>query len=270
METIEILWGRKVRASWTGSVGSLFMVVCCPLWLASNWIGLEYFDGSIFAEIAALRHQGFWLFMQNYFPRPTWEASVGYALWVVFQAFLYMVLPGPISTGQLTPAGNLLKYKTNGLRAWLVTHIVFLAAGFFGYLDLAIIAKHFEGLFFAFNVYGFLLSIFAFAKAHLAPSYPGDCKFSGSLIFDFFVGIELNPRLGEHFDLKLFHNGRPGIVAWTLIDISYTALQYQKFGRVTNSMLLVDLFHFIYVLDFFFNEDWYLRTIDMTHDHYGY
>jgi hypothetical protein len=29
--------------------------------------------------------------------------------------------------------------------------------------------------------------------------------------------VELNPRLGKSFDLKFFHNGRPGIVAWTLM-----------------------------------------------------
>jgi 7-dehydrocholesterol reductase len=31
------------------------------------------------------------------------------------------------------------------------------------------------------------------------------------------MGLELNPRIGDSFDLKLFHNGRPGIVAWTLM-----------------------------------------------------
>ena len=42
-------------------------------------------------------------------------------------------------------------------------------------------------------------------------------KYTGSLIFDYFVGIELNPRFGTHWDFKLFHNGRPGIIAWTLM-----------------------------------------------------
>lgn len=48
------------------------------------------------------------------------------------------------------------------------------------------------------------------------------------------------------------------------------AYQYQTFGYVTKSMLLVNFFHFLYVLDFFYNEDWYLRTIDITHDHFGF
>jgi len=39
---------------------------------------------------------------------------------------------------------------------------------------------------------------------------------------------------------------------------------------VTNSILLVTFLHFLYIVDFFYYEDWYLRTIDMCHDHYGW
>jgi len=35
-------------------------------------------------------------------------------------------------------------------------------------------------------------------------------------------------------------------------------------------MILLNLFHFLYVIDFFYNEDWYLRTIDIAHDHFGF
>lgn len=53
-------------------------------------------------------------------------------------------------------------------------------------------------------------------------------------------------------------------------DISFAAYQYQRLGFVTNSMIIVNLLHAIYVLDFFWNEDWYTRTIDITHDHLGW
>lgn len=33
------------------------------------------------------------------------------------------------------------------------------------------------------------------------------------------MGIEFNPRFGKHWDFKLFHNGRPGIIAWTLMYV---------------------------------------------------
>ena len=35
-------------------------------------------------------------------------------------------------------------------------------------------------------------------------------------------------------------------------------------------MILVNILHAMYVLDFFYHEDWYLRTIDIAHDHFGY
>lgn len=41
----------------------------------------------------------------------------------------------------------------------------------------------------------------------------------GSALFDLFMGIELNPRIGGHFDFKLFTNGRPGLIAWTLMFV---------------------------------------------------
>jgi len=84
------------------------------------------------------------------------------------------------------------------------------------------------------------------------------------------MGIELNPRFGKTLDWKLFHNGRPGIIGWTLIDLAYTVLQYRTFGHVTNSIVIVNILHTAYVIDFFVNEDWYLRTIDICHDHFGF
>lgn len=35
-------------------------------------------------------------------------------------------------------------------------------------------------------------------------------------------------------------------------------------------MLVVLALQTIYVVDFFWNEDWYTRTIDITHDHFGF
>lgn len=83
------------------------------------------------------------------------------------------------------------------------------------------------------------------------------------------MGIELNPRIGS-FDIKLFHNERIGIELWSLLNLSYAAKQYELYGTVTNSMIAVNVLHLVYILDFFWNEDWYLRTIDIAHDHFGW
>lgn len=110
------------------------------------------------------------------------KACIGYLIWLVFQANLYIFLPGRTSSGRLTPAGNVLKYNTNGLVALAVTHLLILMAAVAGILNPAILAKHWEGLFVAANMYGGLLSIFSYVKAHIAPTYPQDRKFSGQKI----------------------------------------------------------------------------------------
>ena len=55
-----------------------------------------------------------------------------------------------------------------------------------------------------------------------------DCKWSGSVMYDMFMGVEHNTRLGEWFDFKLFFNGRPGIVGWTVINFSFAAKQVRS------------------------------------------
>lgn len=263
-------WGRRSHASWTASLGALLIVTFCPVWIITNWIALEHYGGSLQATVHSLLRLGLFEFVTLHAPRPSLQAAAGYLTWLSFQAFLYSKLPGPLSKGQMTPAGNLLFYTTNGILAWTLTHLLFVAGSFTRLLDPAIIARHWEGLLVAVNVYGFSLALFAQIKAYIAPSHPDDRKFTGSLIYDYYMGIELNPRIGEWWDFKLFYNGRPGIIAWTLIDLSWMAYQYQTFGYITKSMLLVTSFHFLYVLDFFYNEAWYLKTIDIAHDHFGF
>lgn len=122
---------------------------------------------------------------------------------------------------------------------------------------------------------GWTLAILAYLKAHLAPTHASDRKFSGSRVYDLFMGVEHNPRIAasrgaQAFDFKLFFNGRPGILAWTIILVCFAAEQFARFGCISNSMLLLILLQSLYVLDFFRNEGWYVRTIDITHEHFGF
>lgn len=40
---------------------------------------------------------------------------------------------------------------------------------------------------------------------------------SGSVFHDYMVGVELNPRLGQHWDLKMFQVGRLGMNSWVVM-----------------------------------------------------
>jgi Delta14-sterol reductase len=63
---------------------------------------------------------------------------------------------------------------------------------------------------------------------------------TGSMIYDFFIGRELNPRVtipyfGE-VDIKSFMELRPGMLGWIMLDLAFMAQQYKSYGYVSDSM----------------------------------
>ncbi|KAK0613525.1 ergosterol biosynthesis ERG4/ERG24 [Immersiella caudata] len=246
------IWGRTGPGrSWLGSLAASSLVVLAPIGTIVLYIGFD-------------------VIILRYDPRPTAEAAFAIACWVGWQAVLFQVLPAEVCEGQYTPAGHALTYRLNGLSAWIITHLVWVTLCWAGILDPAFIARNWSGLVATMNLGGVLVAALAFAKAYIYPTHPRDRKFSGSSVYDFYMGIELNPRLGQNFDFKLFSNGHLGMMIWTLIDFSNMAYQYQTAGHVTLSLALLSALQTLYVLDFFVNESWYLGTIDIAHDHYGF
>ncbi|KAH7309680.1 ergosterol biosynthesis ERG4/ERG24 family-domain-containing protein [Stachybotrys elegans] len=265
------IWGRAgIGRSWLQSLVAASPVVLAPLASVSIFITLARFDGSLSEFAAAAAREGFWNLLALYGPKLTYKGLVAMVYWVGLQAVLYKYLPGETAVGQYTPAGYLLSYRINGLQAWIITHLLYAGLSFFGIIDPGFIPRNWSSLVAAMNLAGFVVSGLALVKAYVMPTHPEDRKFSGSSLYDFYMGIELNPRLGNGFDLKLFTNGRPGMMAWTLVDLSNMAYQYQKQGYIEPSLILMTILQTIYVLDFFVNESWYLRTIDIAHDHYGF
>lgn len=73
------------------------------------------------------------------------------------------------------------------------------------------------------------------------------------------------------FDVRvaLCFTNTPFTDFWTR-DISNIAYQYQVHNTISPALVLISILHGIYVLDFFIYEAWYLRTIDIAHDHFGF
>lgn len=269
-------WGRYYQSSWLWNiiVGSVF-IFSPPVvfYYHIACYGTDYYCDLAAPVQSILNGTSFYEAIGQFIPYPTFESLQIVAIWTSFQAVLYLYLPGPIGYGQKTPAGLELPYNVNGFRAFILSNVLFvlLSDPRFG-LNLfnpTIFFDHRGALLAVANIFGYLLSIYAYIKAHFNPTHPDDVKFSGNFIYDFFMGAEFNPRIGD-FDFKLFFNGRPGIIAWNIINISFMYKQYEIYSRVSNSLILVTFLHFLYIIDFFYNEDWYLRTIDISHDHYGW
>lgn len=162
-------WGRLSVPSWLGAAGCGAIIMLCPTLVIFIWIALEHHQGSLFNAAFSVWENGFFGFVEKFAPVATLNATLGYLGWLAFQAVLFTFLPGQLSIGQLTPAGHLLKYTTNGLLAWVVTHVTAVALVYADLLDPALIAKQWGALLVAVNVCGFLLSKFAYSKLKMPP-----------------------------------------------------------------------------------------------------
>ena len=72
--------------------------------------------------------------------------------------------------------------------------------------------------------------------------------FLGCTIYDYWMGRELNPRIGN-LDLKFFCGLRPGLIGWTIINMSFCAEAMKQQGGINPALLLVTIFQGIYVAD---------------------
>lgn len=103
---------------------------------------------------------------------------------------------------------------------------------------------------------------------------------SGNMIYDFFIGRELNPRIdipdsipllgGQSLDIKIFCELRPGMLGWILLNLAFIAHQYREHGLISDSILLITAFQTLYVLDALYMEPSILTTIDVTTDGFGF
>jgi delta14-sterol reductase len=97
---------------------------------------------------------------------------------------------------------------------------------------------------------------------------------TGNLIYDFYIGRELNPRvniplIGE-VDVKAWLEMRPGLTGWMLLNMAFVAKQHRTYGYVSDSIVLVSLVQAYYVLEGQYAEQGILGMMDITTDGLGF
>ncbi|KAI9931882.1 erg24, C-14 sterol reductase [Aspergillus wentii] len=103
---------------------------------------------------------------------------------------------------------------------------------------------------------------------------------TGNVLYDFFIGRELNPRVklpipfvsdtARTIDIKVWCEMRPGLLGWIILNLSNIARQYRTFGYITDSVVLVTVFQAFYVLDGLYMEPALLTTMDVIMDGFGF
>jgi 7-dehydrocholesterol reductase len=268
------MWGRTSSPNiWSqGTMWTLFFTA--PLFTSLALITMQKYDGSILALYKNVGLEDFTIDIGD-----LWTVSQIAGIWLLLQYVLALLpdvlhhLPipyrGGVQYGNATPAGHTLPYRINGLQAFIITHLLFACSVWYGWIRPAYIVDKGLEAFYVANIFGYALTFLVYIKAHVFSSHPKDNKYSGSRLYDLIMGVELNPRLFG-IDFKLFFNGRPGIVLWSILNLCFAFKQYELFGAVSGSMKLLIVLQGLYILDFFWNEAWYLKTLDIALDHFGF
>jgi Delta14-sterol reductase len=209
---------------------------------------------------------------------------MGYTLaYYALNLILYRLLPGKEVDGTELASGGKLKYRFNGLASTLFILVACLAGTITQGAEFPVwtyLTDNYVQILTANIIISFALAIYVYVGSFsVRPGNPEKRELAaggqtGNLMYDFYIGRELNPRVTLPFfgeiDIKTFCEVRPGLLLWFLLDCAWTAKQYRTYGFVTDSIVFITVVQGLYVIDCFVMEPAILTMMDITMDGFGF
>ncbi|XP_065305419.1 uncharacterized protein [Dermacentor albipictus] len=198
----------------------------------------------------------------------TWEAWTFAVAFTLYSGLSIPLLAGKAYRGPPTSSGFRPVYRNSGFTYYVLSMLI---AGYFlvekdlpGYP----IYKGIPSLVVVLTIEGFLVSALLYVKGLTSPS-PGEHGPSGSAVFDFYWGLELYPRVGKRFDVKLWTNSRFGMMLWQLLVLVSWKAQVETSGW-NWAMAVTSFLQTAHAAKFFWREDSYMQFEDVVVDRSGY
>lgn len=201
---------------------------------------------------------------------PSWTTAGIILAYFCYMALALFLLPGKQIPGVVLADKTRIYYRCNGFITLflLVTLLgISMAAGL---LSLAVVADKGGELLSTTLILSALISLFLYVAGHLSQSKMTSLKphITGNFIHDWWFGIQLNPQfLG--IDLK-FLLIRSGMIGWVIINLSVAAKAFQLKDSLNLSMILYQIFCLLYVMDYFWYEEYMTSTWDIIAENLGF
>ncbi|XP_055882081.1 uncharacterized protein LOC106053689 [Biomphalaria glabrata] len=251
----------------------LVLLMTMPNFVIVLWYTVIHCNGSylkmlsVFTEKSVFSGMSYiWSMARSPSPVIIWSL----VLYGVYALAMMKLLPGQIVFGPVTPKGNVPVYKDNGFLFFVLTMILFwtltLLLRPFG-ISPSMYYDKFDEMIVALNVCSLLFCFALYLKGKLAPSTT-DSGSSGNIIFDYYWGMELYPRIFG-FDVKVFIICRFGLMIWALMVCIYAVKSYELHGFV-DSIFVSALLQIVYLTRSFWWEAGYLATTDIIVDRAGF
>lgn len=262
---------KRLSGVFRSTLMPLFLICACPPIAILMWYSNVCLDGSISLIAKEITELGFLGFVYNAWADVFWGSKAAWTIIAIFmgvQLLLMRIIPGKPFYGPITPKGNVPIYKANGVMCYFLTIGLFCFSSFgLGLFRASIVYDHLGEILGAMNIFSLVFCAMLYLKGRFKPS-SSDCGTSGNIIFDYYWGTELYPRIAG-FDMKMFTNCRFGMAGWPVLLLSYAAKQHEVWG-LSDSMFVAVALQLIYITKFFVWETGYLRSLDIMHDRAGF
>lgn len=231
-----------------GPAGVTALMLGFPLLMYYMYIGATLYDGHLPTPqngetISDFLYHLFDLAYTHAFPHR--RAWIIYWTFLILQGIGYIYLPGVYGKGKCLPHlnGKQLDYYCSAVSAWYITIAGSLALHFTRVFRLDTLINEFGSIMSVAICSGFLVSIIAYVSA-LARG--AQHRMTGSHIYDFFMGAELNPRLFKWLDMKMFFEVRIPWYILFLLSLATALKQWEELGYVSGEVCFVLMAHFLY------------------------
>ncbi|KAF2800454.1 sterol C-14 reductase-like protein [Melanomma pulvis-pyrius CBS 109.77] len=197
---------------------------------------------------------------------------------------LYAFLPAETPEGTELKTGGRLKYRFNAFGSAIFIMVILAAGTAVEGAEFPVwvfISDNFVALLTTNILIAYALALFVYVRSFSVkhPKDPSNRELadggrSGNMLYDWFIGRELNPRItvpvfGE-VDIKSWMELRPGMLGWVILDLAFIMQQYRNFGKVTDSILLITIAQTVYTFDALYMEPAIMTTIDIIADGFGF
>ncbi|KAH7402181.1 c-24(28) sterol reductase [Phaeosphaeria sp. MPI-PUGE-AT-0046c] len=263
--------GETDEVEFGGSFGAASLIVGFPLLMWYMWIGATYYDGHWPVPAADQTWMGFvrdlcTLVVDGAYP--TQKAWMTYWVFFLIEAVMYCYMPGILSKGRPLRHENnkRLPYYCSAYTSWYATLALAVALHFTGFYPLRTLIDEFGSIMSVAIFSGFLNSIIVYVRALV---HGRTHRLTGYHIYDFFMGAELNPRIGI-LDFKMFYEVRIPWFILFFITASATVRQYETYGYVSVEMIFLLLSHFMYANTCAKAEQLIITSWDMYFENLGF
>jgi Delta24(24(1))-sterol reductase len=203
---------------------------------------------------------------------PTWTAVSIYVGFCVIQLIFAAILPGAIVKGLPIPSENNRQYtyNCNALASWYITLICLPLLHVTGVYRLTVLVDEFGSILCVAIICSDIIAVIIHVYAVQTKR---TCRTTDSPLYDFFIGVWLNPRIslfGREVDLKLLSEARLSWLLLFLLGMSAAAKQYEQFHTVTWPMIFILSAQLLYVNACMKGEECIVVTWDIFYEKWGW